>query len=66
MTLQCDITYVYVHIVAYDVAAQSYSVCRERSNKRRLKDTIAGFSMVCRGIAGTEYGHQTALSLQYR
>ncbi|XP_067945503.1 importin-13-like [Watersipora subatra] len=41
-------------------------VLRERSNKRRLKDTIANFSMVCRGIYGTEYAQQVALSNQFR
>lgn len=34
-------------------------VLRERSNKRKLKETISEFSLICRGLIGTEYAAKT-------
>lgn len=39
-----------------------FAIFRERSNKRRLKETIGYFTLVCRNLAGTEYAQATAPS----
>ncbi|XP_015919621.1 importin-13 [Parasteatoda tepidariorum] len=37
-------------------------VLKERTNKRKLKETVNEFSLLCRGLIGTEYGAQSCLS----
>ncbi|XP_074641509.1 importin-13-like [Tubulanus polymorphus] len=39
------------------------SVLRDRGNKRKLREIIKEFTMLCRGLIGTEYGQQTMASL---
>ncbi|XP_067135398.1 importin-13 isoform X2 [Centruroides vittatus] len=34
-------------------------VLRERSNKRKLKETVSEFSLICRGLIGSEYAAKT-------
>lgn len=34
-------------------------ILKERANKRKLHETVAEFTLVCRGILGTEYANQT-------
>jgi hypothetical protein len=29
--------------------------CRERANKRKLQETVREFSLMCRGLIGTDY-----------
>lgn len=38
-------------------------VLKERTNKRRLKETVTEFSLLCRGLIGTEYAAQSCQSL---
>ncbi|KAG8185093.1 hypothetical protein JTE90_029705 [Oedothorax gibbosus] len=38
-------------------------VLKERTNKRRLKETVTEFSLLCRGLIGTEYAAQSYQSL---
>lgn len=37
---------------------------REKSSKRRLLDTVQEFSLVCRGLVGTEYARQSIAAKQ--
>ncbi|XP_063226596.1 importin-13 isoform X2 [Bacillus rossius redtenbacheri] len=36
------------------------NVLKERANKRKLQETVKEFSLVCRGLIGTEYGAQSS------
>lgn len=36
------------------------SILKEKSNKRRLQDIVREFSLLCRGLEGTEYSEQTS------
>ncbi|XP_068084761.1 importin-13 [Anabrus simplex] len=36
------------------------SVLRERANKRKLQDIVREFSLICRGLQGSEYGTQSS------
>ncbi|CAL1278540.1 unnamed protein product [Larinioides sclopetarius] len=38
-------------------------ILKERTNKRRLKETVTEFSLLCRGLIGTEYAAQSYQSL---
>ncbi|XP_053603159.1 importin-13 isoform X2 [Plodia interpunctella] len=40
------------------------AVVKEKSSKRRLLETVQEFSLVCRGLIGTEYARQTLASRQ--
>ncbi|XP_049866175.1 importin-13 [Pectinophora gossypiella] len=40
------------------------SVVKEKSSKRRLLEAVQEFSLVCRGLIGTEYARQTLASKQ--
>ncbi|KAM3962967.1 LOW QUALITY PROTEIN: importin-13-like protein cdm [Aphomia sociella] len=40
------------------------AVLKEKSSKRRLLETVQEFSLVCRGLIGTEYARQTLASRQ--
>ncbi|KAL0892361.1 hypothetical protein ABMA27_015496 [Loxostege sticticalis] len=40
------------------------AVIKEKSSKRRLLETVQEFSLVCRGLIGTEYARQTLASKQ--
>lgn len=39
----------YVKSIAYSLS------CRERVNKRRVKEIVKEFTLLCRGLHGTEY-----------
>ncbi|KAI5630766.1 importin-13 [Phthorimaea operculella] len=40
------------------------AVSKEKSSKRRILETVQEFSLVCRGLIGTEYARQTLASKQ--
>ncbi|CAG9785207.1 unnamed protein product [Diatraea saccharalis] len=40
------------------------AVIKEKSSKKRLLETVQEFSLVCRGLIGTEYARQTLASKQ--
>ncbi|KAL4708418.1 hypothetical protein ACJJTC_019654 [Scirpophaga incertulas] len=40
------------------------AVVKEKSSKRRLLETVQEFSLVCRGLVGTEYARQSIASKQ--
>ncbi|CAG9115428.1 unnamed protein product [Plutella xylostella] len=40
------------------------NVLKEKSSKRRLLETVQEFSLVCRGLIGTEYARQTLAAKQ--
>ncbi|CAH2075140.1 unnamed protein product, partial [Iphiclides podalirius] len=40
------------------------AVLKEKNSKRRLLETVQEFSLVCRGLVGTEYARQTLASKQ--
>lgn len=40
------------------------AIVKEKSSKRRILETIQEFSLVCRGLVGTEYARQTLSSKQ--
>jgi len=35
---------------------------RERANKRKLQETVREFSLICRGLVGTDYAAHSSLS----
>ncbi|ESO93597.1 hypothetical protein LOTGIDRAFT_189780 [Lottia gigantea] len=39
------------------------TISRERMNKRKIRDTVKEFTLLCRGLLGTEYGAQAAALL---
>lgn len=41
-----------------------FSCYREKRSKRRVLETVQEFSLVCRGLIGTEYARQTLASKQ--
>ncbi|XP_049782122.1 importin-13 [Schistocerca cancellata] len=47
------------HGVSQNARAQFVQmVLRERANKRKLQEIVRGFTLICRGLAGTEFGGQ--------
>ncbi|KAJ0180029.1 hypothetical protein K1T71_004620 [Dendrolimus kikuchii] len=40
------------------------AIVKEKSNRRRILESIREFSLVCRGLVGTEYARQTLASKQ--
>ncbi|XP_078658165.1 importin-13-like [Branchiostoma floridae x Branchiostoma belcheri] len=41
------------------------NVLKERVNKRKMKETVKEFSLLCRGLYGTEYAAETEFSLNF-
>ncbi|ESO93592.1 hypothetical protein LOTGIDRAFT_118981 [Lottia gigantea] len=39
------------------------TICLERMNKGKIRDTVKEFALLCRGLLGTEYGAQAAALL---